>query len=109
MYRAIQTDVISIGKKTTNKFKVRYETNQCIYVNMIGCYSTVPPSSLSIENVTPASRLLGTEGHDLTMSCNAEGVTPSPSVVLIIDRQRKASQNQSVGYTLTYTSTDIMT
>ena len=51
---------------------------------MIGCYPTVPPSSLSIENVTPANRLLGTEGQDLTVSCTAVGGTPAPNVILIM-------------------------
>ena len=70
---------------------------------MTGCYCTVPPSSLSIENVTSVSRLLGTEGQDLTVSCKAEGGTPPPNVVLIIDGQTKANQTQSVQYTLNST------
>ena len=63
-------------------------------------YFTVPPTSLSIENVTPSNnRLLGTEGHDLTVSCKAVGGRPAPNVVLIIDRQTVASQIQSVLHT----------
>ena len=61
----------------------------------------MPPSSLKIENVTPDSRLLGTESQDLTVSCKAEGGTPSPNIVLIIDGQTLASQTQTVQYTLT--------
>jgi hypothetical protein len=61
----------------------------------------VPPSSLTIENVTPDSRLLGTESQDLTVSCKAERGTPSPNVVLIIDGQTVASQTQTLQYTLT--------
>ena len=61
----------------------------------------MPPSSLKIENVTPDSRLLGTESQDLSVSCKAEGGTPSPNVVLIIDGQTLASQTQTVQYTLT--------
>ena len=68
---------------------------------MLGCYCTVPPSSLGIENVTPANRLLGTEGQDLTVSCKAEGGTPPPNVILIIDGQTVANQTQSVQHTLT--------
>ena len=68
--------------------------------NMIGCYPTVPPSSLSIANVTPANRLLGTEGQDLTVSCSAVGGTPSPNVILIIDGKSVPNQIQSVHYTL---------
>jgi hypothetical protein len=67
---------------------------------MTGCYCTVPPSSLSIENVTPANRLLGTEGQDLTVSCKAVGGTPAPNVILIIDGQSVANQTQLVLYTL---------
>ena len=67
---------------------------------MIGCYCRVPPSSLSLENVTPANRLLGTEGRDLTVSCKAVGGTPAPNVVLIIDGQTVASQTQTVQHTL---------
>ena len=67
---------------------------------MIGCYSTVPPSSLSIENVTPENRLLGTEGQDLTVSGKAVGGTPAPYVILTIDGQSAANQTQSVQYTL---------
>ena len=73
-----------------------------IHVYIIGYYFTVPPSSLSIENVTPENnRLLGTEGQDLSVSCKAVGGTPAPNVVLIIDGQTVASQTQSVQYTLT--------
>ena len=63
-------------------------------------YFTEPPSSLSIENVTPENRLLGTEGHDLTVSCEAIGGTPPPNVVLIIDGDNVASQTQTVQHTL---------
>ena len=75
---------------------------QCIYVNMIGYYLTAPqaPSSLSIENVTSENILLGTEDQDLTVSCIAQGGTPPPNVVLIIDGQTVANQTQSVQYTL---------
>jgi hypothetical protein len=73
-----------------------------IHVYIIGYYFTVPPSSLSIENVTPENnRLLGTEGQDLSVSCKAVGGTPAPNVVLIIDGQTVASQTQSEQYTLT--------
>ena len=65
----------------------------------------VPPSSLNIENVTPANtRLLGTEGQDLTVSCKAQGGKPAPNVVLIIDRQIVANQTQSVQHTLIATN-----
>ena len=74
-----------------------------IHVYIIGYYFTVPPSSLSIENVTPENnRLLGTEGQDLSVSCKAVGGTPAPNVVLIIDGQTVASQTQSAQYTLAY-------
>ena len=73
-----------------------------IHVYIIGYYFTVPPSSLSIENVTPENnRLLGTEGQDLSVSCKAVGGTPSPNVVLIIDGQTLANQIQSVQHILT--------
>ena len=65
------------------------------------CCFTVPPTSLSIENVTPESRLLGKEDQDLTVSCRAVGGTPAPNVVLIIDGQTVANQTQSVQHTLT--------
>jgi hypothetical protein len=55
---------------------------------------------LKIENVTPEDRLLGTEGQDLIVSCKAEGGTPVPYVVLIIDGQSAANQTQTVQYTL---------
>jgi hypothetical protein len=68
----------------------------------ICCYFTVPPSSLSIENVTPENnRLLGIEGRDLTLSCEAEGGKPAPNVELTIDGQSVANQTQSVKHTLT--------
>jgi hypothetical protein len=60
---------------------------------------TVPPTSLSIENVTPQNSLLGTEGQDLTVSCKAVGGKPAPNVVLIIDGQIVASRIQSVQHT----------
>jgi hypothetical protein len=56
----------------------------------------VPPSSVSFENVIPPSRLLRTDGKDLTLSCKAVGGKPTPNVVLII-----ASQIQLVQHTLT--------
>jgi predicted nuclease of predicted toxin-antitoxin system len=60
----------------------------------------VPPTSLNIENVTPANnRLLGTEDQDLTVSCKAEGGKPAPNVILIIDGQTKSNQTQSVQHT----------
>ena len=68
---------------------------------MISYYFTVPPSSLSIENVTPENRLLGTEGQGLTVSCKAVGGKPAPNVVLIIDGQSLANQTQIVQHTLT--------
>ena len=61
----------------------------------------MPPSSVSFENVTPANRLSGTEGQDLTITCKAVGGTPAPNVVLIIDGQSLANQSQSVQSTLT--------
>ena len=63
-------------------------------------YFAVLPTSVSFENVASPSRLLGTEGQDLTMSCKAEGGTPAPNVILMIDGQTVASQIQSVQYTL---------
>ena len=61
----------------------------------------MPPSSLTIENVTPKKRLLGTESQDLTVSCKAVGGTPAPNVVLIINGETVANQTQSVQYILT--------
>ena len=58
------------------------------------------PTSLSIDNVTPENRLLGTEGKDLTVSCTAVGGTPAPNVVLIIDGQTLTSQIQTAELTL---------
>ena len=72
-----------------------------IYIQIINCYFTVPPSSLSIENLTPLNRLSGTEGKDLTVSCKAEGGKPAPNVVLIIDGQTLVNQIQSVQHILT--------
>ena len=72
-----------------------------IYFLMISYYFTVPSSRLIIENATPAHRLLGTEGQDLTVSCKAGGGKPAPSVVIIIDEQTKANQTQTVQHTLT--------
>ena len=72
-----------------------------IYSKILSYYFTVPPSSLRIENVTPQSRLLGTEGQDLTVSCKAVGGKPAPNVVLIIDGQTVTSQTQIVQHTLT--------
>jgi predicted nuclease of predicted toxin-antitoxin system len=64
-------------------------------------YFTVPPSNLTIENVTPGNnRLLGTEDQDLTVSCKAEGGKPTPNVVLIIDGQTLANQTQTAQHTL---------
>jgi hypothetical protein len=63
-------------------------------------YFTVLPTSVRFENVASRSRLLGTEGQDLTMSCKAEGGTPAPNIILMIDGQTVASQIQSVQYTL---------
>jgi hypothetical protein len=68
---------------------------------MISYYFTVPSSRLIIENATPAHRLLGTQGQDLTVSCKAEGGKPAPSVVIIIDEQTKANQIQTVQHTST--------
>ena len=64
-------------------------------------YFTVSPTSLSIENVTPENRLLGTEGQDLTVSCKAVGGKPAPNVILIIDGQTLESQTQTVQRILT--------
>ena len=72
-----------------------------IYIQIISYYFTVAPSSLSIENITPEHRLLGTEGQDLTVSCKAEGGKPAPNVVLKIDGQTVANQTQTVKHTLT--------
>ena len=63
--------------------------------------TTVPPSSVSFENVISPSRLLRTEGQDLTVSCKAEGGKPAPNVVLIIDGQTVASKTQTAQHTLT--------
>ena len=52
---------------------------------MIAFYFTELPSTLRIENIAHPKRLLGTEDIDLTVSCKAEGGTPAPNVVLIID------------------------
>ena len=71
----------------------------CIYVLIL--YSTVPPSNLTIENITPENRLLGTEGQDLTVSCKAEGGKPAPYVILIIDRQTVSSRIQTIQHTFT--------
>jgi catabolite regulation protein CreA len=71
-----------------------------IYIQIISYYFTVSPTSLSIENITPENRLLGTEGQDLTVSCRAVGGIPAPNVVLIIDGQTVANKTQSVQHTL---------
>jgi hypothetical protein len=68
---------------------------------MISYYFTVPPSSLSTENATPEHRLLGTQGQDLTVSCEVKGGKPAPNVVLIIEGQTKTNQTQTVQHTLT--------
>ena len=72
-----------------------------IYSYIICCFFKVPPTSLSIDNAAPPSRLSGTEGQDLTVSCKAVGGKPAPNVVLIIDGQSVASQTQTVQHTLT--------
>ena len=60
----------------------------------------VLPTSVSFENVTPQDkRLLGTEDQDLTVSCKAEGGTPAPNVILMIDGQTVASWTRSVQHT----------
>ena len=59
------------------------------------------PSSVSFENVAPPSRLLGTEGQDLTLSCKAVGGTPVPNVILILDEQTVVSPTQTVQHTFT--------
>jgi hypothetical protein len=64
-------------------------------------FFTVPPSSLSIENVTSPNILFGTEGQDLIVSCKAVGGRPTPNVVLIIDEQTVANRTESVQHTLT--------
>ena len=66
---------------------------------MICCYFTVQPSSLRIENVTTNKRLLGTQEHDLVVSCTAIGGIPAPNVALIIEGKSIPSQAQSVQYT----------
>jgi len=71
------------------------------YIQIIRYCFTVLPSSLSIENVTPEKRLLGTEDQNITVSCKAVGGTPTPNVVLIIGGQTVASQPQSAKYTFT--------
>ena len=71
-----------------------------IYIQIIRYIFTEPPSSLSIENLTPPSRLLGTESQDLTVSCKAVGGKPAPNVILIIYGQTVASQTQIVQHTL---------
>jgi hypothetical protein len=63
---------------------------------MICCYFTVQPSSLRIENVTTEQRLLGTQEHDLVVSCTAIGGIPAPNVALIIEGKSIPSQTQSV-------------
>ena len=72
-----------------------------MHVYIIHYCFTVPPSSLTIENVTPANRLFGSEGQDLTVSCKAVGGNPAPNVALIIDGQSVANRVQLVQYTLT--------
>jgi hypothetical protein len=62
---------------------------------------TVLPSRLTIENVTPQNKLLGTEGQDLTVSCKAVGGTPATNVILIIDELPIANQTQRAQHTLT--------
>ena len=57
------------------------------------------PSSVSFEDVIPPNRLSGTEEHDLTVSCKAEGGKPAPNVVLLIDGHTVANQTQSVQHT----------
>ena len=62
-------------------------------------FYTVPPSSLTIENVAN-NRLLGTESQDLVVSCKAVGGKPAPNVVLIIEGQSKANTTQTAQHTL---------
>ena len=64
-------------------------------------FSTVPPSSVSFEDVASPNRLLGTEDQDLTVSCKAVGGTPAPNVILIIDGQTITSHTQTVQHTFT--------
>ena len=71
-----------------------------MYLGSHFVFDTVPPSSLTIENVAPNNRLLGIEDQDLTVSCRAVGGKPAPNVALIIDGQTGASQPQTVQYTL---------
>jgi hypothetical protein len=59
----------------------------------------VSPYSVSFEDVIPPNRLSGTEEHDLTVSCKAEGGKPAPNVVLLIDGHTVANQTQSVQHT----------
>ena len=78
-----------------------HEVRGSVYLCSHLVFYTEPPSSLTIENATPENRLLGTEDHDLTMSCKAVGGKPAPNVVLIIEGQTLASQTQTAQYTLT--------
>ena len=84
-------------------YDIRSRDNFCINVlTLFCCFCTVPPSSLNIESgISENNRLKGTEGQDLPVLCKAEGGTPAPNVVLIIDGQTRASQTQTVQSTLT--------
>ena len=91
------------GEKYRLKYHKQKEENRRHFDVKVNLYSwfghfyfyIVLPSSLTIENVTPQSKLLGTEGQDLTLSCIAVGGTPTPNVVVIIDGQSVANQTQT--------------
>ena len=94
--------IVNVRVSDIQKYKCQGRVNGVNQYFYIQLYFLVPPSSLSIENVTPENnRLLGTEGQDLSVSCKAVGGTPAPNVVLIIDGQTVSSQTQSAQYTLT--------
>ncbi|CAC5411897.1 unnamed protein product [Mytilus coruscus] len=44
----------------------------------------VGPTNITIENVTPNSRIPGIEGQDMTIKCTATGGQPAPDIKLII-------------------------
>ena len=104
MYNCI---ALCILKFSGEKYKLKYHKqkveNLRYFVVKVNLYPwldnfyfyTVLPSSLTIENITPQNRLIGTEGQDLTLSCIAVGGTPAPNVVVIIDGQSVANQTQT--------------
>ena len=90
----------NVGVADLKKYKCQGKANAIPKQFYFQLELLVPPSRVSIENVASPSRLLGTEGHDLTVSCKAVGGTPAPYVVLIIDGQTVANQTRSVQHTL---------